>query len=1047
MPSRGSYQLANQEERKIAQRDQSFKNCVATLFVFFILFMVVLIANLTWRKSNTKDDDKYVMARQNGNGQKELETTTTITITMDRSVDNITDKNIRNNEQTSHYFDRYFENKTTTQEFLETNTLTTLSDSVNTLNDDTKSTDSQDQINTIVNKVQSTEQPNRYDNITGETLFEYNEVTENKQNDSSTMTSKIMTNDKTETDNQISTSTTLTENAFFSNNSSFDQINSTNNTNAITEEPNNITTTVSMPTFFNLNASALSTVTDITKNNDSFLTNNITDQLFTTTTAYKSTGLTTKLTDSTQITFSQKESTSTEKTVTIEEFVTKTNALTTSNIESNVITNNTICDSGHCKQIAARILSYMNHSADPCEDFYEYACGGMVANPQIIDLSLADKAYHRIAKQMLKDDNGDASSLFAKYYNSCIQYENIDINERIMIANEAIQKIGKFYLSNENFEDHENFTNLYAKLLKTYSPLLFDVALDLNENNPGYFTIKVGPVLHKNLFGNKNIDDSCYAKETETQKEFVDLENLYENYLTCEQNNTRFIHSIKKALKILGVFNDSQNIAQDVDTTGIYIDDIVKDFSSILPPKNEIRKAYLMKNYTEVSIDELNNKTTFINWYNLIYSLTSKKINDTKFQVYFYKEMIQGLQNLEIFWKKQPKEFHNAVLGLYAHKLYQDLIISKHKDMEQHCLKVSINLLEPEASNLYMMSLSDKENIFMNHTIKILFDELKKTLQFNIQKKSWIMNERQALLSKLNDLKLSVPEVSYFEYEEKYKLNLSDNYLENSLNLMRRYRSSIYSVSLDLNLGTPKQIWTHYATPFQSEGIAIYSLNLIIIPFGAIDYGDMFMSNDENSFNYLTWATIGNLIARQISHHFDANGMYYWNQTRHTNYPLLNNYEKTMFKDYLTCHEDNYSEGKKNITLPHTSQTISYKISELTLNERLSEIMGLRLTYDTFNRLQPFSYSYLPWLKPNINQSFYLIYAQMYCTKSLLTTSYISLHENEELPSRIRVFISASNNNLLGKAWNCSEGSQIVPSSTCDIFPDLVLKDLDIYSK
>lgn len=113
---------------------------------------------------------------------------------------------------------------------------------------------------------------------------------------------------------------------------------------------------------------------------------------------------------------------------------------------------------------------------------------------------------------------------------------------------------------------------------------------------------------------------------------------------------------------------------------------------------------------------------------------------------------------------------------------------------------------------------------------------------------------------------------------------------------MRRYRLSIYSViSLAIIPGTSKQMyvyvdtyftyineifyfdilhysWTHYATPFQSKGVAVYSLNLIIIPFGAIDYGDVFISNDENSFSYLTWATIGNLIARQISHHFDANG-------------------------------------------------------------------------------------------------------------------------------------------------------------------------------
>lgn len=113
---------------------------------------------------------------------------------------------------------------------------------------------------------------------------------------------------------------------------------------------------------------------------------------------------------------------------------------------------------------------------------------------------------------------------------------------------------------------------------------------------------------------------------------------------------------------------------------------------------------------------------------------------------------------------------------------------------------------------------------------------------------------------------------------------------------MRRYRLTIYSViSLAINPDTPQQMyvyidiyftyvndsfhfdilhcsWTHYATPFQSKSVAVYSLNLVIIPFGAIDYGDMFISNYESSFSYLTWATIGNLVARQISHHFDAYG-------------------------------------------------------------------------------------------------------------------------------------------------------------------------------
>ncbi|KAL2715998.1 neprilysin-2-like isoform X4 [Vespula squamosa] len=691
MPSRGSYQIASQEGRKIAQRDQSFKNCVATLFVFFILFSFVLIASLLWRKSSTfssspsstKVDDKYLKGHQYSNGYEKSEGTTPNRITTATSIDIITKIYVPTNGKTSHYFDRYSENKTTPQESLEINTLRTPSDFVNTMGNNTKSTDSQNQINTTVTRIDSTEQPKvHYNNITDTTLFE-NEVSENKRKNSSIMTSIIIAEttkesiDKSiEANNQVSTeySTISTDNEFVSNNSSFDHISSKDNTNTITAELNNITT---IP-FFYLNTSELSTVTDITEKSNSSLINNFTDQFLSTIT-YIPTEFISELTNSTTITLPQMESTFTKETIITKEFVTEKNTLITSNTESNVITTNitehNICNSGQCKQIAARILSYMNHSADPCEDFYEYACGGMIADPQIIDLNLANKAYHRIAKQMLKDDDRDAPSLFTKYYNSCMKYENININERIVIANEAINKIGRFYTNYEEFKNHGDFTNLYAELLKNYSPLLFDVAVDLDENNPSSYTIRVGPVLHENLFDNEDTDDFCYASEAEIQKQSIDLEDIYEDYTICKQNNTRFISSMIEALKILGVFNNSDNMLQNVSITVFNIDnEIVQKFFSIFPSENEIRKAYLMKNYNEVSIDQLNKTTTFINWYDLTTSLISKNV-DAKFQVYFYEELIKGLQNLEAFWKRRPMLFHNAVLGLYAQKLYHEVCV------------------------------------------------------------------------------------------------------------------------------------------------------------------------------------------------------------------------------------------------------------------------------------------------------------------------------------------------------------------------------------
>lgn len=62
--------------------------------------------------------------------------------------------------------------------------------------------------------------------------------------------------------------------------------------------------------------------------------------------------------------------------------------------------------------------------------------------------------------------------------------------------------------------------------------------------------------------------------------------------------------------------------------------------------------------------------------------------------------------------------------------------------------------------------------------------------------------------------------------------------------------------------------WTYYMTPFQSQTKMIYGLNQIVIPYGMIEW----TTNNEDSFNYISLATLGNIIALQIVHYFDELG-------------------------------------------------------------------------------------------------------------------------------------------------------------------------------
>ncbi|XP_011702526.1 PREDICTED: membrane metallo-endopeptidase-like 1 [Wasmannia auropunctata] len=725
--------------------------------------------------------------------------------------------------------------------------------------------------------------------------------------------------------------------------------------------------------------------------------------------------------------------------------------------------NTSVCETGHCKQIASRMLSYMNHSADPCDDFYEYACGGFEANPQLIDGDLVRRArnYQRITSQMLKEKReSNVNSTFATYYDSCVQYErNMNFSERIRMANDALKNVGEFYISDTWPDKYASFTNLIAQLILHHSALLFDVVPELDEYRPNSFTLKIGPTTYESPFKAEYVEDPCFKDTFETKGQHVDLEILYNNYKKCKNDTSEFMRSIRKALTELNVFknlNDSylewkynENVQSEYIEKTIHVIDsvLMQEYFSNFPSKSEIRETYLMNNYSKVSLEELQNSGSLINWALLIHSLTDMSMmTNESVQVYFHAALTEGLRKLEEYAKKDSIGLNNAIMALYAHKLYHELVLPKHDNVKDHCLHVATYLLQLEASSLYISSFTDHEIIQMNRMMEKTFDELKQVLSIKTQKALWAKKEgREELLKKINSLKLVLPVASYFKDRDSlysvYNVSekrLTDNYFENSMILLKRYRVLMY-IELRRQVGDPKQIWTYYATPFQSKARVIYTQNLIVIPYGIIDWS---LINDELSFNYLLLATLGNLIAHQIAHHFDTNGIHYWNQTRNTQDSLMyeNVFTDTNFDDYINCQKENLYQGLMNITLPFTEQTVSFRIPRLTLNERLSEIMGLRLAYDTL-ALARSDAKRLPWIQLRTDQLFYLAYAQTRCTKTPLASSYVSVHESEDLPSRIRVFVAASNDKLLAEAWNCPLGSQIAPNDVCSVFPYIETKE------
>lgn len=146
-------------------------------------------------------------------------------------------------------------------------------------------------------------------------------------------------------------------------------------------------------------------------------------------------------------------------------------------------------------------------------------------------------------------------------------------------------------------------------------------------------------------------------------------------------------------------------------------------------------------------------------------------------------------------------------------------------------------------------------------------------------------------------------------------------------------------------------------------------------------------------------------------------GIRYWNGSRDSEFALMTDSDptKSTFEEYIDCQRNSLYQQPMEMSLPATGQRVSFtvtidtnftdscgrnrvwyflllvnkieqffynyiKIPPLTLNERLSDAVGMRLAHDTLARFGSIaSEERLLWLDLDVSQLFYLAYAQVHC--------------------------------------------------------------------
>ncbi|KAG8227504.1 hypothetical protein J437_LFUL002393, partial [Ladona fulva] len=287
------------------------------------------------------------------------------------------------------------------------------------------------------------------------------------------------------------------------------------------------------------------------------------------------------------------------------------------------------CMSPVCKSLSARMLAFMNHSARPCENFYDFACGGMrsINSVWIKEVPKDSDSWERISDMIRRVDVTSPMShrKFKSFYESCLYYnEHFNRSERIKKVREVISSVGKFYSNDDWTDGAAILTDVIGKLLKYHFTPLLDIILDVDSQKSSKFALKLTAPVFKSPFGDlreneannlrgwpqQSCVDAAIMKPEGLNPE-LNFNLRYQEYIKCSIDYSLYARQSKVALQDVEIIQYSNKTREQklISESVIYMDMLLGNISpNMLPNEGEKRKTLLSKEYSEYTIKELKEK-------------------------------------------------------------------------------------------------------------------------------------------------------------------------------------------------------------------------------------------------------------------------------------------------------------------------------------------------------------------------------------------------------------------------------------------------------
>ncbi|XP_026830535.1 neprilysin-4 isoform X2 [Ooceraea biroi] len=635
------------------------------------------------------------------------------------------------------------------------------------------------------------------------------------------------------------------------------------------------------------------------------------------------------------------------------------------------------------REARARImLKYMDKSADPCQDFYQYACGNWAKrNPIPKDKAGYDtfemlrESLDSVLRELLEDPipsklDADDATVKAKYlFQSCMNYEILEQRmERPLI--QLLDELGGWPILRPDWDPDGFDWLLLTAQLRLYS-------------NDVLISEWVGP-------------DIKNSNEYVIQFDQTSLGLPTRDYF-LQSANAVYLEAYKDYLiKIATLLGASLHNAT------VHAEELIEfetQLATITSSSDERRNFSEL--YQRMSVGELRTLVPQVDWRRYLSIVQARPVNFSEPVVVFALQYIQNL--VVLLSKTQPRE--------QAPSRWKNCVTQVNSNMGMAVGSMFVKK--------YFDENSKNDTLSMTQEIQRSFREL-------LNKTSWIDDETKSLATeKVNamSLRIGYPDFILQPHllNERYKdvVIQPDRYFENTLNILQH----LTRVEQDrLGNTVNKTLWN--TAPAVVNAYYSRNKNQIMFPAGILQppfYHRFF----PRSLNY---GGIGVVIGHEITHGFDDKGRLFDKDGN------LHRWWKDEaidgFHQRAQCLIDQYAR--------YTVAEVGMQIDGInTQGENIADNGGIKQAfraYEKWLRLNEEEDETLPGMSATGKQLFFLNFAQVWCGSMRPEATRNKLKTAVHSPGKFRVIGTLSNSKDFAQVFNCPPGSPMNPVNKCSVW-------------